>query len=346
MNKRKKQLLLIVSIFILGIVGTLLLMYNYNLFETFHSDLKNSDPKNDSLYIIYSIGNSEYQEWQADLLDFSYLISNQPGTLIRLVSDDSPILKRRRIPRSKIGHTIVTPDFSKINSHTTVPYMNKSGSVHYFLKNLSKQFLRKNKNSVCIFLDPDMVFTKPWDPRTLFKPGQLYGQKWKGYAQNFCTKSCPLEYCPKEPNKTYMYPFATYLCDAVKYFPDIKNMSLLGYKKNPKNWMLEMSTHVAGVVKNGIDIIGIENIGLCNDWNNKNDQNAPIVHYCQIIKNNDGEYIWGKRTYNKNFFDLNRKKFDPKIPHPSEATNRVDKEVLLMLQKYIEYQNKSNHFFK
>ena len=33
------------------------------------------DLPDDTLYIVYSVGNSGYQEWQADMLDFSFQCS-------------------------------------------------------------------------------------------------------------------------------------------------------------------------------------------------------------------------------------------------------------------------------
>ena len=46
-------------------------------------------------YTIYSISNAPYQEWQADLLDYSFKKVKQPGTLIRLCSEDSKYPKRK-----------------------------------------------------------------------------------------------------------------------------------------------------------------------------------------------------------------------------------------------------------
>ena len=41
------------------------------------------------LYIVYSMSNSPYQRWQADLLDFSILDVKQPGVVVRLCSHDA-----------------------------------------------------------------------------------------------------------------------------------------------------------------------------------------------------------------------------------------------------------------
>ena len=106
MKKNKKMLILF------AIVSTILLLISslYNLknnqkIEKFYNENKEefeigkfypSEPPKDNIYVIYSISNSPYMEWQADLLDYSFKKSKQPGTLIRLCSDDEGHLDRKR----------------------------------------------------------------------------------------------------------------------------------------------------------------------------------------------------------------------------------------------------------
>ena len=51
-----------------------------------------SDLPDDTLLIVYSIGNSGYQEWQADLLDFSFaaLINQEPSSGLSAMIRRSP----------------------------------------------------------------------------------------------------------------------------------------------------------------------------------------------------------------------------------------------------------------
>ena len=50
-------------------------------------------------------------EWQADLLDYSFKKSKQPGTLIRLCSDDEGHKNRKRIISSIFSSIFSSPDF-------------------------------------------------------------------------------------------------------------------------------------------------------------------------------------------------------------------------------------------
>jgi len=267
-------------------------------------------------FIIYSISNSPYQEWQADLLDYSFNKVKQPGTLIRLCSEDSKYPKRKP-SLSKAGLTICTPDYSKLTSKIDWPVMNKTGSLKYIFKiNLL------HDEDTLIFLDPDMIFIKIWDPEV--KMGQAYGQKWKGYSHNYCQKtSVQPELCPANEDECLMYPFAIKAGDMKNIVEDIEYFSRKGYLKC-NDWMADMSAFVTAMVKGKIRIETKGNIGLCNNWDN-NDKAAPIMHYCRPIKDKFGKIIWGKWRYQPWRLP----------PDFSQTINKVDREVLKMLQKFI-----------
>ncbi len=277
----------------------------------------NSKKIKSNKYIIYSISNSPYQEWQADLLDYSFIKVKQPGTLIRICSEDAKY-PNRKPPLSKAGLTVNTPNFSKLTSNIDWPVMNKPGSLDYLFKNHSF-----NDEDTLLFLDPDMIFIKIWDPEV--QMGSVYGQMWKGYSQAYCQKtSIQPELCPVNQKACIMYPFAIKAGDMQKAAGDIDCFSRKGYLKY-NDWMADMSAFVIAMVKHNIRIETQENIGLCNNWDNNNDSNAPIMHYCRPIKDKSGKIIWGKWRYQP----------WKQPPDYSQATNKADMEVLKMLQKFI-----------
>jgi len=299
--------------------------FDENFDENFDDKFNLND---DSLFVIYSAGNSGYQEWQSDLLDFSFNESKQPGTLVRIVSDDN---NQRKIIKTKFGKTLITPDYSKISNDKVWPVMNKPGSMKFFMDSLSTEFKERNKNSTLLFLDPDMIFINQWDPRDKFKSGQVYGQKWKGYGNKYCVEtSIYPENCPVSDNNVIMFPFAIKLGDFDSISDDIANFAKNGYlKKN--QWMADMSAFVTAIERKGLENIPIDNLGLCNNWDNNNDPDAPIMHYCQAIRNIDGKEIWGKRIYQS---DYKHGDIFNKLPDHSQTTNRVDREVIKMLTKF------------
>lgn len=291
----------------------------------------------DKLYIVYTIGNSPYQEWQADLLDFSVKYSKQPGTIIRIVAEDSVHAtgKKRKVSQSVHGYTFTSPDFSEVKKGVIQHFMNKSASIDYWLKRLPKKFKENNRNAVCIFLDPDMIFTKKWIPNVPSK--SIVGQQWVGYSYEYCVKTSEKsDLCPRKMEEGYMFPYAIHLEDMDLISRDIKEYAFRGYVKDDSKWMLEMTSFVNGAYKNGLRLITRPNVGLCNNWKNNNDPDAPIMHYCQIIKSK-GKEVWGKRRYNMEY-DPDKKKFE-NVPDPSLAENRVDFEVLSMIRRYIDFLN-------
>ena len=69
-------------------------------------------PQSD-LYIVYSMSNSAYQQWQADLLDFSVQEVGQPGVIVRLCSLEGGV-RASRVKPSEWGYTFVTPSFAEL----------------------------------------------------------------------------------------------------------------------------------------------------------------------------------------------------------------------------------------
>ncbi|MCK4919382.1 MAG: hypothetical protein KAS01_03260, partial [Candidatus Pacebacteria bacterium] len=198
------------------------------------------------------------------------------------------------------------------------PVMNKPGGLKYFFeKNLF------NDEDTLIFLDPDMIFVKAWDPKV--EKGKAYGQKWKGYLKSYCQKiSIQPELCPARDDECLMYPFVIKAGDMKKMSDDIEYFSRKGYFKCA-DWMGDMPAYVTAMVKHKLIVETKDNIGVCNNWDNCDDEEAPIMHYCQPIKDKNGEEIWDKRNYDGCGLP----------PDSSLATNRVDREVLKTLKEYI-----------
>jgi len=256
---------------------------------------------------LYSISNSDYMEWQADLLDESFKRVGMPGTLYRLVSQDLDY-PTRPLGTSNIAQIITTPSYAKLPTRIYTP-MNKPGSLLEFLRQTDIP-----ENTIMIFVDPDMIFTKQWLPQP--KVGSVVGQRWKGYNIEYCKQT--QYYCPQTEQEAIMYPFSIRLSDARKMAQNYYKFSA----KQSEDWMVEMSALVAAILSVGLKIETYESIGLCNDWNNNNDERAPIIHYTQGVRDINGTEIWTKRRHLKG----------TKVPSSSLATNRVDRIILELLR--------------
>jgi hypothetical protein len=289
------------------------------------------------VHTIYSMSNSPYQDWQGDLLDWSFVQSGQPGNLIRICSADTHF--RGRPPsRSRVGRTLLTPNHALpdlprhrpwrfgipaglFQRQTEWPVMNKPGSLKYLFEHCAF-----GENDTLIFLDPDMVFTKPWVP--VFERGTVCGQKWFGYTKAYCeSTSIHPEFCPETEDDCIMYPYAIKAGDLEELVSDIEHFSREGYRKAKSgnvegSWMSDMPAFQTAMTKHALIMQPHDNVGLCNNWGNRDNADAPILHYCQPMLDAQGNHIWGKSKYVA--WDT--------PPDPSLATNRVDREVLTMLR--------------
>lgn len=277
-----------------------------------------SPPPDDNLYVIYSIGEEERQEWPADLLDYSFRRSQQRGTLIRLVSGDR-WREGGQLPLTANGHTLVTPAFFP---ELKWPVVNKVGSLDFLFRKLDPEFCRRNAEATLLFLDPDMIFTSAWEPSGLVRPGKAFGQRWIGYERAYCEKSSDsIEWCPDSEEDCLMYPFAITFADMERLAPAILEEALASFHKH-NDWMVDMTAFVIAMAKDGLEVETAPNFGICNVWESKNDESAPILHYCQAMFDCSGNEIW-------------RKNYTPwkPVPDPALATNRVDREVLSTLSE-------------
>lgn len=271
--------------------------------------------RDDTIYIVYSMSNSPYQEWQARLLEFSLEEVRQPGTIVRCIAED-PRYPGRGLPDfGDCGVTIPTEDFGKYaNGYVS---MNRPGGLKRLFESL--EF---SPYSIMICVDPDMIFTKPWVPEPA--PGTLLGQRWIGYSQGYCRSTSYNKFhssCPETEEGALMHP----LCARASDLQGMVETYLEATSFVPNEWMVEMTALVLAAKRNGLEILSDPSLGLCGDWPHADDESAPILHYCQPILDHGGEQIWDKRSY-KAFVTP---------PDPLAASNRVGRGVLGSLHRYI-----------
>ena len=77
----------------------------------------------------------------------------------------------------------------------------------------------------------------------------------------------------------------------------------------------------------------IDNLGLCNDWDNRDNAKAPILHYCQPMYDKHANLIWDKRRYQMDY--MHGEGWAP-VPSADLACNRVDRDVLTLLKLKVE----------
>jgi hypothetical protein len=306
------------------------------------------------LYIVYSMSNSPYQKWQADLLDFSAREVGQQGVLVRLCSLERG-LPNLKVPTSLWGYTFVTPSFAEVGDGPFRKFvlwskgllkLEASGRYHFYCLNKAlamKAFLDSHAgladDAKLLWLDPDMVFNRPWDPPgSMVQRGYVTGQYWWGYDPAWCQRnegSHGKSLCPVS-DAAIMFPFCILVGDMRRIVDSYCRFSSEIYRRT-RDWKSEMYGLVMAMSAAGLECHTISALGTCNNWPGglADDSRAPISHYTQPMKDCNGREIWNKRTYTPH--TLARPWRRP--PHHGETTTLTDQRTLQMLHRFIDRQD-------
>ncbi len=315
-------------------------------------DHLNSLPRSD-LYVVYSMSNSPYQQWQGDLLDFSARAVDQPGVIVRMCSreTDYPDLV---VKPSVSGYTFVTPSFAELGDswfRTLVRWARRRlgttpfGRYHFYCLNkpyAMKAFLEAHPDlddeARLMWLDPDMVFNRPWNPTAeMVRRGQVCGQHWRAYDRSWCLTNAgnPLGVATAAIDSALMFPFCITVGDMRRINDSFCLFSREIYRRT-RDWKSEMYALVTAMASSGLQSHTIEALGTCNDWAEtlSNDPSAPISHYTQQMKDHRGDTIWDKRTYTPHTL------ITPwgRPPDPDRAATLTDRRTLEMLHRHIDWQ--------
>lgn len=315
----------------------------------------NQDQLPDSdLYIVYSMSNSPYQQWQADLLEFSIREVRQPGVIVRLCSLDArfPGLEVRP---SSWAYTFVTPSYAEVGNGAFRRFVlaakrllkqSASGRYHFYCLNKAnamKSFLDSHagldNTAKLLWLDPDMVFNRAWVPsESMVCQGHVTGQYWWGYDPAWCRENAGDEVAPLCPasDNAIMFPFCISAGD-MRRIVDLYGRFSVEFYRRTRDWLSEMYAHVMAMSEAGLECHPIAALGTCNNWPDglPDDVSAPISHYTQAMTNLNGGVIWDKRQYTPH--TLSRPWRRP--PLQGEAATLTDQRTLQMLHRFIDWQH-------
>jgi len=305
------------------------------------------------LYVLYNISNSPYQQWQADLLDFSFREVGQHGVLVRLCSLDRGFPNLEVKPSAE-GYTFVTPSFAEVGNGAfqrvvlwskRLLRLGASGRYHFYCLNKAlamKAFLDSHpdldQEAKLLWLDPDMVFTRPWEPpASMVRRGHVTGQYWWGYDPAWCRMHAGCSNGGLSPagDEAIMFPFCISVADMQAIVDSYGRFSGEIYSRT-QNWLSEMYALVMAMSVAGLESHTVAALGTCNNWPDglPNDSSAPISHYTQPMKDFSGREIWNKRKYTPHTLKTPWRR----PPPHGDATTLTDQRTLQMLHLFIDRQ--------
>lgn len=252
-------------------------------------------------YTVFSTNDSPYMQWQSDLLEYSWKQVGQEGSLIRLVATDTP----ERLPTQKYAHCIATqlwdthPDTGDL-----YPIYNKPAS-------LLEWVFRDRPEGTVLLLDPDCVFRG--SVKRHVSPGYPAAQAWvdlaigkpdtehpfgfdKGFS--FLNEACIRTDLDID---AVMIPTLIHTSDLRRIcarWLELCSTIRQHYRRGDGQPIREsdMFAYVAAAAEYGLRHEPIS-LGIANNWKPESAPDAPIVHYCQSIMDQQGREIFWKRDY-------------------------------------------------
>lgn len=279
-------------------------------------------------YVVYSTSNCFYQDWQCELLDYTYHKVKQSGKLIRLCSEDD-FHPEKPFKKSKYAEVIKMRSWMK-NEKTGDSWgiANKFNSIKEWLFTYPNL---KDEEAV-LFLDPDMIFIKP--VRYNINQGEVVGQRWMDVG---IENSPSFNFAKKNRNLitkkfVVMYPFCIIVGDMKKI---IDRYIALSYeiREKKKSWDAEMYALIISMAENNLKV-KTQIIGIFTAWKAYRDKLYSIIHYPHPIYSDKEEKnkIWFKQDYTK---DTLTKPW--KLPPDHRlATNITEKMLLAVIREYIK----------
>ena len=250
------------------------------------------------IYTVFSTTDTPYMQWQSELLEFSWNRVGQPGELVRLVATDRP----DAVPQHREARCVATRPW-QIHPFTGDDYSpyNKPASLLEWL-------YREQPEGTVLLLDPDCVFRRP--VRTEVPVGRPIGQHWidgpsglgpcGGLEQNFesLTEYCDVSLAGVAP---VMIPNLIHTADLRRIAPRWLELTGLirqhvrNHQDNPM-WESDMFAFLLASAEYGL-VHEPGTLGACTNWPPEASSDAPVVHYCQPICDDQGQLLWSKGTY-------------------------------------------------
>jgi hypothetical protein len=285
------------------------------------------------IYTVFSTSNSAYQNWQAELLEYSWKRVGQEGELIRLVATDDP----NGLPAHKHARTVITQPWTfHPNTGDFYPIYNKPASLFEWLN-------RERPYGTVLLIDPDCAFRAPVNREV--EQGNPASQIWVRFWQGEAATPFELgsrfdslsRYCANtEPRaQGVMIPTLIHTRDLRRIAG--RWLELCGIVRQEVRddqgkpmWESDMIAYIVAAAEYGL-VHQCGDYGICTSWSEKDVIDAPIIHYCHPIYSAAGEQLFAKGTY------------EPwmRIAEPSSAREAHGRDLLTLLNEFIDSRDRA-----
>ena len=237
------------------------------------------------IYTVVCTDVNAYINWQCELLEYSWSRVNQPGKLIRLVACDDTT----ELPKHRHAEVIRT---QPTNVHPT------SGDVYVCYNRLYslKEWLEdKSIQGTILIVDADVVFRSPLAQGVA--KGRPLGQAWLDYGvsdefRDAIEKSSDTEVDSLQP---VTWPALIDADDLRKLLPRWIETTV-AIREQIQRQESDMYGFLIAAKECDLEFeLGTTTAFM--PWPDEQVSGAPIIHYCQAVKNTVGDTLWSKFEY-------------------------------------------------
>jgi hypothetical protein len=251
------------------------------------------------IYTVFSTTDSPYQQWQSELLEYSWRQVGQPGELIRFVATAGGAA----LPTHRYARSIATPlrERHPETGDQYAPY-NKPAALLHWLET-------ERPDGTVLLVDPDCVFRRAICREVA--EGRPVSQTWIGLLHEPDDEGFALDrrfafleargVRPRTRAQLAMIPTLIHTSDLRRIIARwIEMTALVRHEVTDRDgrrmWESDMFAYAIVTAEAGLEH-ELTSLGVCTNWSPDDAADAPMIHYCQAIEGAEGESLWSKYDY-------------------------------------------------
>jgi len=207
-------------------------------------------------------------DWQCRLLEYTWKRAAQSGELLRLVTCAADV-------------TLPSHTHARVCRVDPQPGQTMGYKAFERLFALQQWLERERPRGTVLILDPDCVFRRAIDQPV--EAGTPRAQHWVDYR------------CESELTQAATWPMLIDAGDLQALLPSWISFTAAVYRATHR-WESDMYALVSAASVGGLRF-SLDAVGAYVGWPDELVGQAPIVHYCQDVVDDEGRTIWAKRSY-------------------------------------------------
>ncbi len=237
------------------------------------------------IYSLICTDTSDLIHWQSELLEYSWSKCEQPGVLLRLVASESstplPVHRHGQVIRTRLTNT--DPE-----TGDTYPPYNRLYSIREWLS-------AHRPSGTVLILDPDFIFRRSVAKEV--EPGAPRAQNWLDFGFSESRKAITREFSDVDFDalQPVTWPALIHTDDLARLIPRWIELTR-EYRSRTGGWESDMFALVVASAELAI-VYALDNIAAWMPWPAERVKGAPLVHYCQAVRDRDDRELWSKYRY-------------------------------------------------